>query len=90
MISSDAVMNIANVINFAATILLIRAIVKDRNTIKGYSVSGSLLTFFAITGFNIGFFMMDNYISFALGLASNTFWALASIFSIKNKMDKKP
>lgn len=51
----DMVMNFANVVNLIAVLLLMRAIIKDRNKLKGYSVSGTFLTFIAILGFEIGF-----------------------------------
>ena len=40
----DLVMNLANVVNFIAVLLLMRAVIKDRNKLKGFSVSGTFLT----------------------------------------------
>ena len=80
----DMVMNFANVINFIAVLLLMRAIIKDRNKLKGFSVSGSFLTFTAILGFVIGFYLMGNYFSFGLGLVNLVFWFMAFVFSFRN------
>ena len=80
----DMVMNFANIINLIAVLLLMRAIIKDRNKLKGYSVSGTFLTFIAIFGFEIGFYLMENFFSFGLGLINLAFWFMAFIFSLRN------
>lgn len=80
----DMVMNFANVVNLIAVLLLMRAIINDRNKLKGFSVSGSFLTFIAIFGFVIGFYLMENYFSFGLGLVNLVFWFMAFIFSFRN------
>ena len=80
----DMVMNFANVVNLIAVLLLMRAIIKDRNKLKGFSVSGSFLTFTAILGFVIGFYLMGNYFSFGLGLVNLVFWFMAFIFTLRN------
>jgi energy-converting hydrogenase Eha subunit A len=89
MTSADNVMNFANVVNLIAVLLMISAIVKDRNVIKGFSVSGSFLTFIAILGFEIGFSLMGNYVSVALGLTNVVFWFLAFMFSLRIRLLKK-
>ena len=86
MSTADMAMNFANIVNLLAVLLLMRAIIKDRNVLKGFSVSGTFLTFIAIFGFEIGFYLMGNYISFGLGIVSLTFWLLAFIFSFRNLM----
>jgi hypothetical protein len=84
----DMVMNFANIINLIAVLLLMRAIIKDRNKLKGYSVSGTFLTFIAIFGFEIGFYLMENFFSFGLGLINLIFWFMAFIFSFRNYLQK--
>lgn len=84
MSTADMAMNFANAVNLLAVLLLMRAIIKDRNVLKGYSVSGTFLTFMAIFGFEIGFYLMGNYVSFGLGIINLTFWFLAFIFSLRN------
>ena len=85
----DIVMNLANVVNLIAVLLLMRAVIKDRNKLKGYSVSGTFLTFIAILGFEIGFYLMENYFSFGLGLVNLVFWFMAFVFSFRNFIHKK-
>jgi hypothetical protein len=82
--SADMTMNLANVVNLIAVLFLMRAIIKNRNILKGYSVSGTFLTFVAILGFEVGFYLMGNSISFALGLVNLFFWFMAFVFSLRN------
>ncbi len=83
MNSVDTAMNFANVVNLVAVLLLMRAVIKDRNVLKGYSISGVFLTFVAILGFEIGFFLMGNMISFALGLTNLAFWFMTFVFNLR-------
>jgi len=76
-------LDFANLINFIAVLFLTRAIVKDRKVLRGFSVSGSFLTFVAILSFEIAYFYMDNFISFGLGLVSLAFWFLAFVFTFR-------
>ena len=52
----DAAMNFGNAVNLVAVLFLMRTVIKDKNALKGFSVSGTFLTFIAIIGFEIGFF----------------------------------
>jgi len=77
-------MNFANFINLIAVLLLMRAIIKNREVLKGYSVSGTFLTFIAILGFELGLYLMGNYISLAFGIVGLVFWFMAFVFSFRN------
>jgi len=89
MNTADMAMNFANVVNLIAVLLLMRAIIKNRNILKGYNVSGTLLTFIAILGFEIGFYLMGNYVSFGLGIINLAFWFMAFVFSLRNLMRER-
>jgi hypothetical protein len=83
MDSVSIVLDFANIINLLAVLLLMRAIIIDRKVLKGFSVSGSLLTFLAIFGFEIVYVLLWNPISFALGLVNLVFWLMAFIFTFR-------
>ena len=85
----DFAMNFANFINLIAVFLLMRSVIKNRDVLKGYSVSGTFLTFIAILGFEIGFFLMGNYISLTMGFVNLSFWFIAFIFSFRNYLLSK-
>ena len=83
MDSVSIVLDFASIINLVAVLLLMRAIIKDRKVLKGISVSGSFLTFVAIFGFEIVYVLLENPISFALGLVNLVFWLIAFIFTFR-------
>jgi uncharacterized membrane protein len=76
-------LDFANLVNFIAVLFLTRAIIKDRKVLRGFSVSGSFLTFVAILSFEVAYFYMGNLISFGLGLVSLVFWLLAFVFTFR-------
>jgi hypothetical protein len=80
----DITMNFANVVNLIAVLLLMRAVIKNRDFLKGFSVSGTFLTFVAILGCDVGFVLMGNYVSSALGLVTLAFWFMAFAFSLRD------
>jgi hypothetical protein len=73
----------ANFVNLIAVLFLLRAIIKDRKVLRGFSVSGSFLTFVAIFSFEVAYFYMGDLISVGLGLVSLVFWLLAFIFTLR-------
>jgi hypothetical protein len=83
MNSVDLAMNFASVINFLGLVLLLRAVIKNRNVLRGFSAGGCFLTFLAICGFQVAYFLMDNLVSFLLGLAAAVFWFVAFIYSLR-------
>ena len=83
MDSVSIVLDFANTVNLIAVLLLMRAIIKDRKVLKGFSVSGSFLTFIAILGFEIAYTLLENPVSVALGLVSLVFWLMAFIFTFR-------
>ena len=86
MNSVDLAMNFASVFNFLGLILLLRTVIKNRNVLRGFSAGGCFLTFLAICGFQIAYFLMDNMISFTLGLTAAVFWFVAFIYSLRQTM----
>jgi hypothetical protein len=80
MDSVSIVLDFANIVNLIAVLLLMRAIIIDRKVLKGFSVSGSFLTFIAIFGFEIVYVLLGNSISSALGLVNLVFWLMAFLF----------
>lgn len=83
MDSVSIVLDFANIVNLIAVLLLMRAIIRDRKVLKGFSVSGSFLTFVAILGFEIAYVLLENPVSVALGLVSLVFWFMAFIFTLR-------
>jgi len=83
MDSVSIILDFANIVNLIAVLLLMRAIIKDRKGLKGFSVSGSFLTFVAIFGFEIVYVLLENPVSVALGLVNLVFWFMAFVFTFR-------
>lgn len=86
---TTAALDFANIVNFVAVLFLMRAIIIDRKVLRGFSLSGSLLTFVAIFSFEIAYFGMGYFLSFSLGLVSLVFWFLAFAFTLRNKIRER-
>lgn len=83
MDSVSIVLDFANIVNLIAVLLLMRAIIIDRKGLRGFSVSGSFLTFIAVFGFEIAYFLLENPVSVALGLVNLVFWHMVFIFTLR-------
>jgi hypothetical protein len=81
----EIALNFASIVNFIALLLLLRSVLKNRNTLRGYSVSGCFLTFVSILGFEVAYFLMGNFFAVALGLATVIFWFVAFVYSLRLK-----
>ena len=86
MNTAEIALNFASVLNFIALVFLLRSVLKNRNTLRGFSVSGSFLTFISILGFEVAYFLMGNFFSVILGLATVVFWFIAFVYSLKQKL----
>lgn len=76
-------LDFANAANLLGVLLLMRSVVRDRKVLKGFSVTGCLLTFVAVLSFEIAYVFMEIWVSFVLGLVSLIFWFFAFIFSFR-------
>ena len=83
---ANLALSIASIVNFAALLLMLRAVVKNRRVLRGYSILGSFLTFLSIVGFQIAYYLLDNLVGFVLGWATVVFWFTAFIYALKQKL----
>ena len=86
MDAANLALSLASIINLIALILMLRAVIKNRKVLRGYSVVGSFLTFISIVGFEVAYYMLGNVIGFALGWATVAFWFIAFIYTLRQKM----
>ena len=70
------------------TILLIRAVWKNRNILKGYDLIGSFLTWLAMSFVLIQFIEWKDMIGLGAGLMQWAFWLFVIIFVGKEKLKK--
>jgi hypothetical protein len=65
---------------------MLRAVIKNRNVLRGYSIIGSFLTFVSILGFEIAYYLLGNVFGFALGWATVAFWFTAFVYSFRQRL----
>jgi hypothetical protein len=85
----NIMLDFGNVINLVAVLFLMRTVINDRKILRGFSVSGVLLTCISISCFEIAYLFLDNSLSFAIGLVTLTYWSLAFIFIIRRYIVKQ-
>jgi vacuolar-type H+-ATPase subunit I/STV1 len=81
--SFETLLAIGNLMMFFSSFFLIWKIWKERKNIKDFSPIGSLLTFFGLITFCIGYYIANLYLPLFLAIPTTIFWFIASIFSIK-------
>jgi O-antigen/teichoic acid export membrane protein len=89
---ANLALDLASIVNFVALLLMLRAVIKNRKVLRGYSIVGSFLTFVSIVGFEIAYYLLGNVVGFALGWATVAFWFIAFVYSLKQRLkdNKKP
>jgi hypothetical protein len=83
---ANLVLDVASIINFVALLLMLRAVIKNRNVLRGYSIIGSFLTFVSIIGFEAAYYFLGNTVGFALGWATVAFWFTAFTYSLRQRL----
>ena len=70
---ANLVLDLASVINFIALLLMLRAVIKNRKVLRGYSIVGSFLTFVSIVGFEVAYYLLGNISWFRFGVGYSGF-----------------
>ncbi len=83
---ANLALSVASIINFIALLLMLHAVVKNRNALRGYSISGSFLTFVSLVGFEVAYYLLGNTIGLILGTVSVAFWFVAFIYTLRQKL----
>jgi apolipoprotein N-acyltransferase len=87
---ANLALDLASIINFIALLLMLRAVVKNRKVLRGYSIAGSFLTFVSIVGFEIAYYLLGNIVGFAFGWATVVFWFVAFVYSLRQRLKGTP
>ena len=87
---ANLVLDLASIINFVALLLMLRAVIKNRKVLRGYSIVGSFLTFVSIVGFEVAYYLLGNVVGFALGWATVAFWFIAFVYSLRQRLKGTP
>jgi hypothetical protein len=86
MNAANLALSLASIVNFSALMLMLRAVIKNRKVLRGYSIVGSFLTFVSIVGFEVAYYLLGNFVGFALGWATVAFWFIAFLYSLRQKL----
>jgi len=86
MNAANLALSLASIVNFTALMLMLRAVIKNRKVLRGYSIIGSFLTFVSIVGFEVAYYLLGNFIGFVLELATVVFWFIAFLCSLRQKL----
>ena len=86
MDAANLTLSLASIVNFSALMLMLRAVIKNRKVLRGYSIIGSFLTFVSIVGFEVAYYLLGNLIGFVLGWATVAFWFVAFLYSLRQKL----
>jgi hypothetical protein len=73
----------SNVVFLIGTFLLIRAVIKNRVILKGFSPSGSLATFSAMMLVNVAYIIMGFWFSLVVASIITSYWLMAFLYSTK-------
>jgi hypothetical protein len=85
---ANLLLDVASAVNFVALLWMLRAVIKDRKVLRGFSIIGSFLTFVSIVGFELAYHLIGNVVGFWLGWATVSFWFLVFIYTLRLKLKK--
>lgn len=77
--------NLANFCYLIGTILLIRRVIKNRNALKDFDSYGSVINFIGMTINGIALAGLGMYTTIIISMPTMVFWAIAAIYSFKNR-----
>lgn len=83
---ANLLLDIASILNFIALLWMLRAIIRNRDYLRGFSVVGSFLTFVSIVGFELAYHLLGNVVGFAFGWVTVAFWFIAFVYSLRQKI----
>ena len=86
MDTANLALSVASVVNFTALLLMLHAVIKNRNALRGYSIAGSFLTFVSLVGFQTAYYLLGNLVGFILGWVSVAFWFIAFTYTLKQRL----
>ena len=95
MIDPSMLFNASNILFLLGTSLLIRAVLKNRNILKGYDWLGALLTLSAMFCVQVAYVVFigmglgSYWVSFVFSLPTVAYWVLVTVYSIRNKLKER-
>ncbi len=84
-IGAEYIIILANLVFTAGTALLFQKILKNRNVLKDFDLSGSLITAAGSLIMAVGYFEMGMFGSILSVVPTLGFWLFVSVYTFKNR-----
>jgi len=81
-------LSLANLFYLVGTLFLTRKVIKNRNALNDFDFYGSLINVAGMLITAYAFIMMEWYSAAIISLPTMVFWAIAAIYSFKNRRVK--
>ena len=81
----ELLFNLANLCYLTGTLLLIRRVIKNRNTLKDFDPYGSMTNFIGLAIIAVALAGLGMYVTVIISSPTMAFWAIVAIYSFKNK-----
>ena len=81
----ELLFNLANLFYLAGTFLLARKVIKNREALKDFDPYGSAINFFGMTIMAFAYIGLMSYTAAIISIPTLLFWAVAAIYSFKNR-----
>lgn len=81
----ELLFNLANLCYLTGTLLLVRRVIKNRNALKDFDPYGSTINFIGMTINCFALAGLGMFITIIISLPTVVFWAIAAIYSFKNR-----
>jgi heme A synthase len=88
-INSEDIFTIANIIFTIGTARLFLQVIRNRDTLKDFDFTGSVLTMVAILVMIVGFFNIRMYVSLLFIIPTMAFWAFVSMCGFSQYLKRK-
>jgi hypothetical protein len=81
-------LDVGNVFLFASGFLMLHTAYKDRNVLKGYNLSGTMIIAVAISLFLAYYAQQGYWLSFTLTLPNYGYWLIVAVSVTRNRLSK--
>jgi len=86
--NTDLLFALANFLYLLGTIFLIKRLIKNRNALNDFDFYGSIINVMGMTITAYAFIEIKSYIAAVISIPTMLFWAMAAVFSFKNRGNK--
>jgi hypothetical protein len=86
--STDLLLSLANFFYLLGTIFMIKRLFKNRKSLNDFDFYGSMINFIGMVVTAYAFIEIKSYIAAIISIPTMLFWAMAALYSFKNRGNK--